>query len=570
MTDRGGGGGGGACGVGLWCWRLWCWPALAGSGVGRLWCWPALVVAGGVLAPHSGQQASGWTEPADAARASGWTRARDGQSPRWERARRWMSRRAPGVRTGVGCRAGAGDATPMAARGWGGPPRAATGIQWRRGPHPEPAADRRPGLPPGPGRHAPLEGARLDHRPATARQPRLGRLAAHRPLAGHAHPVASSSRASARWPSSARRSACSARPAPAPTTRATSSACGWARRWSRPGTPSSPAAARARWRRRTAGALEAGGASVGLGIELPFEAGLNEFVDLGVNFRYFFARKTMFVKYAQGFIVLPGGFGTLDELFEAVTLVQTQKVTSFPIVLLGSDYWGGLLDWLRDTAADHGTISAATSTCSPSPTTSTRRSRRSSPARTGGGLGGAATPDRCGAGHPVRHAPRVGPGRRRRIGRGPSRRPRARRRRARRGGARRGERPVARRPHGGCRAHHPRPGLPEPAGRRRGCRALRHRAARLPDGRRRHRLDGLRETSPSASAPWPGCSPSTPVETGVRPRERARRPRERVTSGLHRRPPTPSRRTSPGPRSPTSPSTPGTSRSPTSRCPRGA
>ena len=105
------------------------------------------------------------------------------------------------------------------------------------------------------------------------------------------------------------------------------------------------------------GALEAGGTSVGLGIELPFEAGLNEYVDLGVNFRYFFARKTMFVKYACGFIVLPGGFGTLDELFEAVTLVQTQKVTSFPIVLLGSAYWGGLLDWLRDTAAAEGTVS---------------------------------------------------------------------------------------------------------------------------------------------------------------------------------------------------------------------
>ncbi len=104
------------------------------------------------------------------------------------------------------------------------------------------------------------------------------------------------------------------------------------------------------------GALEAGGTSVGLGIELPFEAGLNEFVDLGVNFRYFFARKTMFVKYAQGFVVLPGGFGTLDELFEAVTLVQTQKVTSFPIVLLGTQYWCGLLDWLRDTAAEVGTI----------------------------------------------------------------------------------------------------------------------------------------------------------------------------------------------------------------------
>ncbi len=105
------------------------------------------------------------------------------------------------------------------------------------------------------------------------------------------------------------------------------------------------------------GAREAGGASVGLGIELPFEQGLNEFVNLGVNFRYFFARKTMFVKYAQGFIVLPGGFGTLDELFEAVTLVQTKKVTSFPIVLMGTDYWGGLFDWLRGTVLEAGTVS---------------------------------------------------------------------------------------------------------------------------------------------------------------------------------------------------------------------
>jgi len=105
------------------------------------------------------------------------------------------------------------------------------------------------------------------------------------------------------------------------------------------------------------GALDAGGASVGLGIELPFEAGLNEYVDLGVNFRYFFARKTMFVKYARGFVVLPGGFGTLDELFEAVTLVQTQKVTSFPIVLVGASYWSGLLSWLRETAGDAGCVS---------------------------------------------------------------------------------------------------------------------------------------------------------------------------------------------------------------------
>ena len=105
------------------------------------------------------------------------------------------------------------------------------------------------------------------------------------------------------------------------------------------------------------GASEAGGTSVGLGIELPFESGLNQWVDIGINFRYFFARKTMFVKYSQGFVVLPGGLGTLDELFEALTLVQTQKVTSFPLVLLGVDYWQGMIAWLRDTALTHGTIS---------------------------------------------------------------------------------------------------------------------------------------------------------------------------------------------------------------------
>ncbi|MBC9734182.1 TIGR00730 family Rossman fold protein [Nocardioides marmotae] len=104
------------------------------------------------------------------------------------------------------------------------------------------------------------------------------------------------------------------------------------------------------------GASQAGGVSVGLGIELPFEAGLNEWADVGINFRYFFARKTMFVKYSQGFAVLPGGVGTLDELFEAMTLVQTRKVTSFPIVLVGTAYWSGLLDWLRDTVAGEGKI----------------------------------------------------------------------------------------------------------------------------------------------------------------------------------------------------------------------
>lgn len=105
------------------------------------------------------------------------------------------------------------------------------------------------------------------------------------------------------------------------------------------------------------GAALAGGTSVGLGIELPFEQGVNAYVNLGINFRYFFARKTMFLKYAQGFIVMPGGFGTFDELFEAVTLVQTHKVTQFPLVLVGKEYWGGLLSWIRSTALARGTIS---------------------------------------------------------------------------------------------------------------------------------------------------------------------------------------------------------------------
>jgi uncharacterized protein (TIGR00730 family) len=85
---------------------------------------------------------------------------------------------------------------------------------------------------------------------------------------------------------------------------------------------------------------------------------MNEWVDIGVNFRYFFARKTMFVKYAQGFIVLPGGFGTLDELFEALCLVQTRKVTSFPVILVGSSYWGGLVDWLRRAMLAEGKVAA--------------------------------------------------------------------------------------------------------------------------------------------------------------------------------------------------------------------
>ncbi|HOB05811.1 MAG TPA: TIGR00730 family Rossman fold protein [Propionibacteriaceae bacterium] len=106
------------------------------------------------------------------------------------------------------------------------------------------------------------------------------------------------------------------------------------------------------------GAHDAKGTSVGLGIELPFEQSLNEYVTLGINFRYFFARKVMFLKYSQGFIVMPGGFGTFDELFEALTLVQTHKVTQFPIVLYGVDYWTPVLDWLRDHVLPEGYIKA--------------------------------------------------------------------------------------------------------------------------------------------------------------------------------------------------------------------
>ncbi|MCW0216161.1 MAG: TIGR00730 family Rossman fold protein [Pseudonocardia sp.] len=104
------------------------------------------------------------------------------------------------------------------------------------------------------------------------------------------------------------------------------------------------------------GCSEAGGLSVGLGIELPFEQGLNDWVDLGINFRYFFARKTMFVKYSQAFVCLPGGFGTLDELFEALCLVQTKKVTKFPVVLLGSKYWQGLYDWIAGPVLETGKV----------------------------------------------------------------------------------------------------------------------------------------------------------------------------------------------------------------------
>jgi uncharacterized protein (TIGR00730 family) len=107
------------------------------------------------------------------------------------------------------------------------------------------------------------------------------------------------------------------------------------------------------------GAAQAGGVSVGLGIELPHEQEINEWCTLALDFRYFFARKTMFVKYAQGFVIFPGGFGTLDELFESLVLVQTGKIDHFPIILWGSAYWQPLIDWLRHTVAEHAMIAPA-------------------------------------------------------------------------------------------------------------------------------------------------------------------------------------------------------------------
>ena len=228
----------------------------------------------------------------------------------------------------------------------------------RRTDRPAPDAARPPAAraPPRPGGAAPASRSQAgDHRPAAARPPRPERLGAHRPVAGAADPV--------RVRRGLRR--CS------PSCRAAVSVFGSARTPPRPpgvrGRPGArrragPGRLRGDHRRRPG--RDGGGqpgrvarpaaSSVGLGIELPFEQGLNEWVDVGIDFRYFFARKTMFVKYAQAFVVLPGGFGTLDELFEALTLVQTRKVTRFPVILFGTDVLGraARLDPRRRCVAD--------------------------------------------------------------------------------------------------------------------------------------------------------------------------------------------------------------------------
>jgi uncharacterized protein (TIGR00730 family) len=105
------------------------------------------------------------------------------------------------------------------------------------------------------------------------------------------------------------------------------------------------------------GAQDAGALSIGLNIELPFEQGMNSWVELGLEFHYFFTRKVMFVRYASGFVVFPGGFGTLDELFESLTLIQTGKIRNFPVILMGRDYWGGLLDWIVERPLGEDKIS---------------------------------------------------------------------------------------------------------------------------------------------------------------------------------------------------------------------
>ncbi len=105
------------------------------------------------------------------------------------------------------------------------------------------------------------------------------------------------------------------------------------------------------------GASEAGAPSVGMNIQLPFEQTPNPYTTISIAYKYFFIRKVMFVKYAMAYVILPGGFGTMDELFEALTLIQTKRIRSFPVVLMGSDYWGGLIDWIKNTMLPRGKIS---------------------------------------------------------------------------------------------------------------------------------------------------------------------------------------------------------------------
>ncbi len=111
------------------------------------------------------------------------------------------------------------------------------------------------------------------------------------------------------------------------------------------------------WRQPTKGPALAGGKSIGLNIQIPLEQEPNPYANIKLNFRYFFVRKVMFVKYAVAYIILPGGFGTMDELFEALTLIQTQRIRPFPVILVGSQYWKGLLDWIKETVLKGGKIS---------------------------------------------------------------------------------------------------------------------------------------------------------------------------------------------------------------------
>jgi uncharacterized protein (TIGR00730 family) len=146
------------------------------------------------------------------------------------------------------------------------------------------------------------------------------------------------------------------------------------------------------------GAREAGALSIGLNIELPFEQGANPYCDIALEFHYFFARKIMFVRYASGFVVFPGGFGTLDELFEALTLIQTDKIHEFPVILCGSEYWSGLVEWVRERLLGEGKISAGdldllTLTDDPIEvrdrllSATHRQARRAADGQSGGGIG---------------------------------------------------------------------------------------------------------------------------------------------------------------------------------------